>query len=110
MYLKAFNGKIIPVILTILSTIVGLLPFLLTGRDERFWFALAAGAIGGLLFSMVGLLVFQPMMLRREQLLFPGTGSTSDHTDRSGPAGIPGNPGSTEPQNPDKPKQTVHHG
>jgi multidrug efflux pump subunit AcrB len=110
MYLKAFNGKIIPVILTILSTIVGLLPFLLTGRDERFWFALAAGAIGGLLFSMVGLLVFQPMMLRREQLLFPGSGNPSDHTDGSGPAGIPGNPGSTEPQNPDKPKQTVHHG
>jgi len=110
MYLKAFNGKIIPVILTILSTIVGLLPFLLTGRDERFWFALAAGAIGGLLFSMVGLLVFQPMMLRREQILFPGTGSTSDHTDRSGPASLPGNPGSTEPQNPDKPDNTVSHG
>src|SRR5690606_15116743 len=101
---------IIPVILTILSTIVGLLPFLLTGRDERFWFALAAGAIGGLLFSMVGLLVFQPMMLRREQVLFTGTGSTSDHTDRSGPAGLSGDPGSTEPQNPDKPDNTVSHG
>jgi multidrug efflux pump subunit AcrB len=110
MYLKAFNGKIIPVILTILSTIVGLLPFLLTGRDERFWFALAAGAIGGLLFSMVGLLVFQPMMLRMEQLLFPGTESPSDHADRSGPAGVSGNTGSTEPQNPDKPKKPVHHG
>ncbi len=110
MYLKAFNGKIIPVILTILSTIVGLLPFLLTGRDERFWFALAAGAIGGLLFSMVGLLVFQPMMLRREQLLFPETGSPSDYTDRSVPAGISGKPGNTEPQNPDKPDNTVHHG
>lgn len=66
LYLKAFNGKIIPVILTILSTIVGLVPFLLTGKDERFWFALAAGTIGGLVFSMVGLLVFQPMMLRKE--------------------------------------------
>ena len=110
MYLKAFNGKIIPVILTILSTIVGLLPFLLTGRDERFWFALAAGAIGGLLFSMVGLLVFQPMMLRMEQLLFPGTESPSDHADRSGPAGVSRNPGSTEPQNPDKPDNTVSHG
>jgi len=110
MYLKAFNGKIIPVILTILSTVVGLLPFLLTGRDERFWFALAAGAIGGLLFSMVGLVVFQPMMLGREQLVIPGTGRPSDHTDSSGPAGFSGNPGSTEPQNPDKPKKTVHHG
>jgi multidrug efflux pump subunit AcrB len=110
MYLKAFNGKIIPVILTILSTIVGLLPFLLTGKDERFWFALAAGTIGGLLFSMVGLLLFQPIMLRREQILFPGTGGTTEQTDSSGPAGISGNPGSTEPQNPDKPDNTIRHG
>ncbi len=62
-YLKAFNGKIIPIILTNLSIIVGLLPFLLTGRDERFWFALAAGTIGGLAFSIVGLVVYQPIML-----------------------------------------------
>ncbi len=64
-YLKAFNGKIIPIILTKLSTIVGLIPFLLTGKDERFWFALAAGTIGGLVFSFVGLVVYQPMMLKR---------------------------------------------
>jgi multidrug efflux pump subunit AcrB len=64
-YLKAFNGKIIPIILTKLSTIVGLIPFLLTGKDERFWFALAAGTIGGLVFSFVGLVVYQPVMLRR---------------------------------------------
>ena len=110
MYLKAFNGKIIPVILTILSTIVGLLPFLLTGRNDRFWFALAAGAIGGLLFSMVGLFIFQPMMLRREQRLFPGPGTPPDHADRSGLSYIPGNPGNREPQNPDKPDNTVSHG
>ncbi len=64
-YLKAFNGKIIPIILTKLSTIIGLIPFLLTGRAERFWFALAAATIGGLVFSMIGLLVYQPIMLRR---------------------------------------------
>jgi multidrug efflux pump subunit AcrB len=66
-YLKAFNGKIIPIFLTKLSTIVGLIPFLLTGKDERFWFALAAGTIGGLLFSMIGLLVYQPIMLRKDK-------------------------------------------
>lgn len=110
MYLKAFNGKIIPVILTILSTIVGLLPFLLTGRNDRFWFALAAGAIGGLLFSMVGLFIFQPMMLKREQRLFPGPETPPDHADRSGLAYIPGNPGSRELQNPDKPDNTISHG
>ncbi len=62
-YVKAFNGKIIPIFLTKLSTIIGLIPFLLTGKDEKFWFALAAGTIGGLVFSMIGLLVYQPIML-----------------------------------------------
>ncbi len=64
-YLRAFNGKIIPIFLTKLSIIVGLIPFLLTGRDERFWFALAAGTIGGLVFSLIGLFVYQPIMLRK---------------------------------------------
>ncbi len=64
-YLKAFNGKIIPIILTKLSTIVGLIPFLLTGKDERFWFALAAGTISGLVASFVGLVVLQPMMMKK---------------------------------------------
>jgi multidrug efflux pump subunit AcrB len=64
-YMKAFNGKIIPIVLTNLAIIVGLIPFLLTGRDERFWFALAAGTISGLVFSMIGLFVYQPIMLKR---------------------------------------------
>jgi len=64
-YVKAFNGKIIPILLTKLSTIVGLLPFLFTGKDERFWFALAAGTIGGLVFSFIGLIVYQPIMLKK---------------------------------------------
>jgi multidrug efflux pump subunit AcrB len=64
-YLKAFNGKIIPIFLTKLSTIIGLVPFLLTGKDERFWFALAAGTIGGLVFSFIGLFIYQPIMLSK---------------------------------------------
>jgi len=66
-YIKAFNGKIIPIFLTKLSTIIGLIPFLLTGKDERFWFALAAGTIGGLVFSFIGLFVYQPIMLRKDK-------------------------------------------
>ena len=66
LYLKAFNGKIIPILLTKLSAIIGVVPFLLSGRDERFWFSLAAGTIGGLVFSMIGLVVFQPIMLRKK--------------------------------------------
>lgn len=65
-YVKAFNGKIVPILLTKLSTIIGLIPFLLTGKDERFWFALAAGTIGGLIFSLIGLMMYQPMMLRAQ--------------------------------------------
>jgi multidrug efflux pump subunit AcrB len=65
LYLKAFNGKIIPIFLTKLSAIIGVVPFLLSGKDEKFWFSLAAGTIGGLVFSMIGLFVFQPIMLRK---------------------------------------------
>jgi multidrug efflux pump subunit AcrB len=66
LYLKAFNGKIIPIFLTKLSAIIGVVPFLLSGKDEKFWFSLAAGTIGGLVFSMIGLFVFQPIMLRKK--------------------------------------------
>ena len=79
LYIKAFNGKIIPIFLTKLSTIIGLIPFLLSGRDERFWFALAAGTIGGLVFSLIGLFVYQPIMLRNSKLKLLTTESTEEH-------------------------------
>jgi len=63
-YVKAYNAKIIPIALTILSTVIGLTPFLLSGRDERFWFSLAAGTIGGLIFSVIGLFLFLPVFMR----------------------------------------------
>jgi multidrug efflux pump subunit AcrB len=66
LFLKAYNHKIIPIILTTLSTIMGLLPFLLAGKDEGFWFSLAAGATGGLLFSLVAVVVWLPMILVRK--------------------------------------------
>ena len=81
-YVKAYNGKIIPIFLTTLATIVGLVPFLLTGRDERFWFALAAATISGLVFSMVGLIVYQPIMLKGRESREQGAGS-SDQSDDS---------------------------
>ncbi len=62
-YIKAYNHKIIPVILTILSTIMGLIPFIIGGQDEVFWFAFAVGAIGGLLFSMIALVLYFPVFL-----------------------------------------------
>ena len=64
-YLKAFHSKIIPIILTILSTLLGLIPFLLGGEDDPFWFSLAVGTMGGLLFSLVAIFIYLPILLNR---------------------------------------------
>jgi multidrug efflux pump subunit AcrB len=64
LYIKAYNQKILPVILTILSTIIGLIPFIWGGQHEVFWFAFAIGTIGGLLFSLIALVIYQPMFMR----------------------------------------------
>lgn len=63
LFIKAYNHKILPIILTTLSTIAGLLPFLLAGKNEGFWFSLAAGAIGGLIFSLLAVVVWLPLIL-----------------------------------------------
>ena len=63
LYFKAYNYKIISVVLTIISTIAGLLPFLWNGPNEVFWFSFAVGSIGGLLFSFVGILIYLPVFI-----------------------------------------------
>lgn len=60
-YLRSVNIKIMPVLLTVLSTVLGLLPFVVFG-EEPFWFSLAAGTIGGLLFSIPAILIFLPLL------------------------------------------------
>lgn len=64
MYIKAYNAKIIPILLTVISTILGLTPFLFGGKTESFWFALAVGTIGGLVFSLLVLMVFLPLLIK----------------------------------------------
>ncbi|APY12027.1 hypothetical protein BWZ22_12665 [Seonamhaeicola sp. S2-3] len=64
LYFKAFNYKIIPVVLTIVSTIVGLIPFVWHGQNEAFWFSFAVGSIGGLIFSLMGIFFYLPLFLR----------------------------------------------
>ena len=63
LYLKAFNHQIVPISLTILSTILGLAPFLYDGPEEVFWFAFAIAAISGTFFSVVALLIYLPIFL-----------------------------------------------
>ena len=67
-YLRAFSRKIQPISLTILSTVLGLVPFLFDGPGEVFWFAFAIGTIAGLLFSVLALLFWLPVFaLRRPE-------------------------------------------
>jgi multidrug efflux pump subunit AcrB len=63
LYFKAFAYKIFPILLTIISTVLGFIPFL-AGERQPFWFSLAAGTIGGLLFSLIGIILYLPLFLR----------------------------------------------
>ena len=63
LYIKSYQGKIIPIALTVLATVLGLVPFIMDGEDEAFWFALAAGTMGGLIFSVLAIMIFMPAFL-----------------------------------------------
>lgn len=60
-YNKAFNRRIVPITLTVTSTILGFVPFLI-GEKENFWFPLAIGTIGGMVMSIVGIFVYLPIL------------------------------------------------
>lgn len=60
-YLKAWNAKITPIFLTVISTILGFIPFMLGSDKEAFWFPLAAGTIGGLIMSIAGIFIYLPI-------------------------------------------------
>ena len=66
-YVKAWRQKIVPISLTVLSTVLGFVPFLVETQVQGFWFPLAAGTIGGLLFSMIGLFLILPLFLIRRK-------------------------------------------
>ncbi|MCR8667458.1 efflux RND transporter permease subunit [Aestuariibaculum sp. M13] len=61
LYLEAFKQKIYPITLTITSTILGFIPFVKDGQNQIFWFALGVGTIGGLIFSLIGILFYLPI-------------------------------------------------
>jgi multidrug efflux pump subunit AcrB len=66
-YLKAWNSKIIPIFLTVVSTILGFIPFMLGADKEAFWFPLAAGTIGGLVMSILGIFIYLPLFTIKTQ-------------------------------------------
>ena len=60
-YLKAWNAKITPISLTVISTILGFIPFMIGEEKEAFWFPMAAGTIGGLVMSIIGIFLYLPI-------------------------------------------------
>lgn len=63
LYAKAFYHKIVPILLTVFSTSLGLVPFLTVGNQDVFWYALASGVIGGLLFSVLVITIICPVII-----------------------------------------------
>lgn len=66
-YIKAYNRKIIPTMLTILSTVLGLIPFLFDGRQSQFWFSFAVGVMSGMLFSVIAIVMVMPVFFPMEE-------------------------------------------
>lgn len=63
--LKVVVYKLKPILLTILSTCLGLVPFLIGGQKEVFWFSLAVGTIGGLTVSIVYTTILLPLVMSK---------------------------------------------
>lgn len=61
--IKATANRARTILLTTISTCCGLVPFLVEGQKEIFWFSLAVGTIGGLLFSLLAVFGVLPVLL-----------------------------------------------
>ncbi len=61
--LKAYDVKTGTILLTILSTVLGFIPFIIDSNGG-FWFSLAAGTMGGLIMSVVGIFLFLPLFIK----------------------------------------------
>lgn len=66
-YLKAWNAKIVPIFLTVISTILGFIPFMIGSQKEGFWFPLAVGTIGGLIMSVIGIFFYLPLFTLKKK-------------------------------------------
>ena len=50
-----------------ISTILGFIPFMLGTDKEAFWFPLAAGTIGGLIMSILGIFFYLPIFTLKKE-------------------------------------------
>lgn len=61
--IRAVSNRSRTLLLTTTSSICGVLPFIFEGQQEIFWFSLAIGIMGGLLFSLLSLFIILPVLL-----------------------------------------------
>ena len=73
-YLRAWNAKIIPILLTVVSTVLGFIPFLIGKDVSEFWFSLAIGTMSGLAFSVLVLMIYLPLFFIRPGDVSAGRG------------------------------------
>ena len=67
-FVRSWNHKITPIFLTVLSTILGFIPFVLDSNgSNEFWYTLSVGTVAGLLTSLIGIFVFLPVFLVHRQ-------------------------------------------
>jgi len=57
------------IVLTTVAAICGLIPFLIDGTNEPFWFPLAIGTIGGLVFSMFAVFIALPAFMWKNKAI-----------------------------------------
>lgn len=63
-YTKAFLKKIKPICITILSTIIGLVPFFIENQEKNdFWSPFAATVSIGLIFSLLSIILVTPLFI-----------------------------------------------
>lgn len=62
-YVRALRIKVVPILLTVLSTILGFIPFIIGETKESFWFPLAAGTMGGLAMSLLSIFIIFPIFI-----------------------------------------------
>lgn len=67
LYIKAFRVKIVPILLTVLSTILGFIPFIIGESKESFWYPLAIGTMGGLTMSLLAILILFPILVLHKE-------------------------------------------
>lgn len=63
LYFNAFRAKITTIFVTVLSTVLGFIPFLIGDTQEGFWFPLAAGTMGGLIMSIIAIFFLLPIII-----------------------------------------------